>query len=136
MLASQWYFFKNISMSISVWNFAFNELFDLKNLKKLISGSCPTTIIQSYINKFIYIWTWSTQDALWFAYFFVNSFWIYNYLLFFKSDHIWFQHHFIHVCPSQFFSHYFQILKTVKNKLGWTHMSKMMQKSDLVTFEK
>ena len=31
---------------------------------------------------------------------------IYNYLLFFESDHIWFQHHFIHMCvhPSFFFT--------------------------------
>ena len=38
-------FFLNIPMSFNVWNFAFNELRDLKNLKKLISGSCPTPII-------------------------------------------------------------------------------------------
>ena len=52
MLDSQWYFFKNISMSFNVRNFASNELCDLKILKKLISGSCPTPIIQSYINNF------------------------------------------------------------------------------------
>ena len=40
-------FFKNILMSFNVLNFSFNELCDLKNLKKLISGLCPTPIIQS-----------------------------------------------------------------------------------------
>ena len=57
MLDSQWYLKKNILMSFNVWKFSFNGLCDLKKLKKLISGSCPTPIIQSYISnlkKYIY----------------------------------------------------------------------------------
>ena len=108
MLASQWHFFLNILMSFNVWNFSFNELCDLKKLKKLISGLCPTPIIQYYINNliYIYIYAWSTQNTLWSAYFLLIYFTIYNYLLFFESDHIWFQHHFIHMCvhPSFFFT--------------------------------
>ena len=40
------------------------------------------------------------------AYFLLIYFTIYNYLLFFESDHILFQHHFIHMCvhPSFFFT--------------------------------
>ena len=75
MLVSQWYFFLNIMMSFNVWNFTFNELCDLKNLKKLISGSRPTPIIQYYINNLQKKnWAWSTQNKLWFANLFVNLF--------------------------------------------------------------
>ena len=69
MFPSQWYFL-NISMSFNLWNFAFNELCDLKNLKKLISGLCPTPITQSYI-IYIYInvrlnyWALDTQFIKW-----------------------------------------------------------------------
>ena len=50
-------FKKNIPMSFNVWIFSFNELCDLKNLKKLISGSCPRRVIQSCINNLkIYIY--------------------------------------------------------------------------------
>ena len=49
-------FFLNIPMSFNVLNFAFNELCDLTNLKKLIIGSCLTPIIQYYMNNLkIYI---------------------------------------------------------------------------------
>ena len=102
-------------MSFNVWNFAFNELCDLKNLKKLISGSFPTPIIQSYINNWkIYIWAWSTKNALWFAYCFVNLFNKYIYLLFFKSDHIRFQHRFKHIFVhiKEFFFYFFKNWKT------------------------
>ena len=91
MLASQWYLKKNILMSFNVWNFTFNELRDLKNLKKLISGSCPSPIIQSYINNFKnkYIWAWSTQNVLWYAYFFVNLFhYIQLFIIFRKWPHL------------------------------------------------
>ena len=100
----------------NVWNFAFNELCDLKNLKKLIGGSFPTPIIQSYINnlKCIYIWAWSTHNALWSACFLLIYFAIYNYLLFFESDHIWFQHHFIHMCVHPTF--FFTVFKNWKTK--------------------
>ena len=99
MLASQWYLKKNIPLSFNVWNISFNELCDLKNLKNLISGSCPSPIIQSYCGLHIFL-------LIYFA--------IYNYLLFFESDHIWFQHHFIHMCvhPSFFFT----IFKNWKTK--------------------
>ena len=117
-------FFLNVVMSFNVWNFTFNEMCDLKNLKKLISGSCPTPIIQSYINnfKYIYIWAWSTQNALWSAYIFLNYFAIYNYLLFFKSDHIWFQCHFIHMrVHPRFFFTVFKNWKTKDTLLKTTH---------------
>ena len=117
-------FFKNILMSFNVWDFSFNELCDLKNLKKLISGSCPSPIIQYYINIFFKenIWAWSTQNVLWFAFFFLIYFAIYNYLLFFESDDIWFQHHFIHMCdhPSFFFT-VFKNWKTKDTLLKTTH---------------
>ena len=79
-------FFLNIPMSLNMWNFAFNELCDLKILKKLISGSCCTPIILSYINnlkKYIY------EHDLHKMYcglhiFLLIYFAIYNYLLFFK----------------------------------------------------
>ena len=110
-------------MSFNVWNYSFNVLRDLKNLKKLISGSCPSPIIQSYINnlKYIYIWAWSTQNALWSTYFFVNLFRNIQLFIFFKSDHILFQHHFIHVCPSQLFFTIFKNWKTKDTLLKRTH---------------
>ena len=103
-------------MSFNVQNFAFNELCDLKNLKKLIRGSCPTPIIQSYINNLkkkicehdLHKMHCGLHICL------LIYFTIYNYLLFFESDHIWFQHHFIHMCvhPSFFFT----LLKNWKTK--------------------
>ena len=89
-----------------MWNSAFNEPCDLKNLKKLISGSCPTPIIQYYINNLknkyehdLYIMQCGLHIFL------LIYFAIYNYLLFFESDHIWYKHHFIHmrVHPNFFF---------------------------------
>ena len=104
-------------MSFDVWIFTFNELCDSKNLKKLISGSCLTPIIQSYINNlniYIYIWAWSTQNVLWSAYFFVNLFPNIQLFVIFESDHIWFQHHFIHMCVHPRF--FFTIFKNWKTK--------------------
>ena len=103
-------------MSFNVWNFAFNELCDLKKLKKLISGSFPTPIIQSYINILknnIYVHDLHIMHRrlhicllIYFA--------IYKYLLFFENDHIWFKHHFIHMCvhPRVFFT----VFKNWKSK--------------------
>ena len=116
MLDYQWYFFTNIPMPFNVWNFAFNELCELKNLKKLISGSCPTPIIQYYINNFkkIYIWAWSTQNALWSAYFFVNLFHtIQLFIIFRKWPHLISTSFYTHVCPSHLF---FTVLKNWKTK--------------------
>ena len=96
-------FFLNISMSFNVWNFAFNELCELKNLKKLISGSCPTLVIQSYINNYIYIyiWAWYTQNALGSAYFFVNLFRnTHLFIVFRKWPHLISASFYAHVCPS------------------------------------
>ena len=110
MLASQWYFLFNILMS-------FNELCDLKNLKKLISGSCLTPIIQSYINNFknIYIYEHDLHKMHYGMHIFLLIYFtIYNYLLFFESDHIWFQHHFIHMCVHP--SIVFTIFKNWKTK--------------------
>ena len=114
MLASQWYFFLNYLMSFNVWNFAFNELCDLKNLKKLIIGSCPRRVIQYCINNFknIYIWAWSTHNALWSAYSFVNLFHnIQLFIIFRKWPHLISASFYTHVCPSQLFFHCFQKLK-------------------------
>ena len=89
---------------------------DLKNLKKLISGSCPTPIIQSYINNLTtkYMSMIYTKCTVVCIFFLLIYFAIYNYLLLFESDHIWFQHHFIHMCvhPSFFFT----VLKNWKTK--------------------
>ena len=99
-------------MSFNVWNFAFNEQCDLKKLKKLISGSCPTPIIQSYINN-IYIWAWSTKNALWSAYFFVNLFRnIQLFIIFRKWPHLISTSFYTHVCPSQLFFIVFKYWKT------------------------
>ena len=111
MLASKWYFFLNILMSFNLWNFAFNELCDLKDLNKLISGSCPTTIIQSYI----YIYEHDLHKMHYGLHIFLLIYFaIYNYLLFFKTNHIWFQNHFIHMCVHPIF--FFTVLKNWKNK--------------------
>ena len=100
-------------MSFNVWNFAFNELCDLKNLK-LISGSCPTPIIQTYINNYIYIWAWSTQNALWSAYFLVNLFRnIQLFIIFWKWPHLILASFYTHVYPSHIF---FTIFKNWKTK--------------------
>ena len=101
-------------MSFNLWNFAFNGLCDLKNLKKLISVSCPTPIIQSYINdlKNIYIWAWSTKIALWSAYFFVNLFHnIQLLIVFWKWPHLISTSFYTHMCPSHLVFHCFQKLK-------------------------
>ena len=96
-------------ISFNVWKFSFNELRDLKNWKKLISGTCLTPIIQSYI---IYIYENDLHKMHYGLHIFLLIYFIiYNYLLFFESDHIWFQHHFIHVCPSQLFFHYYEKFK-------------------------
>ena len=102
-------------MSFNVWIFAFNELCDLKKLKKLISGSCPTLIIQSYINylKYMYIWACYTQNALrWFAYFcccFISQYTIIYYFL--KVTTSGFSI-ILYTCFSvPYFLHYFQKLK-------------------------
>ena len=111
-------------MSINVWNFAFNELCDLKNLKKLISGLCPTPIIQYYINnlKNIYIRAWSTQNALWSAYFFVNLFRnIQLFIIFRKWPHLISTSFYTHVCPSQRFFTIFENWKTKDTLLKRTH---------------
>ena len=87
-------------MSINVWIFAFNELCDLKNLKKLISGSCPRRVIQSCINnlKKIYIYEHDLHKMQCDVHIFLLIFFaLYNYLLFFESDHIQFQHRFKHI---------------------------------------
>ena len=105
---------KNIPISFIVWKFSFNELCDLKNLKKLISGSCPTPIFQSYINnlKNIYIWAWSTQNALWYTYCFVNLFHnIQLFSIFRKWPHLISTSFYTHVFPSQLFFYCFQKLK-------------------------
>ena len=95
-------FFLNIPMSFNMWKFSFNELCDLKNLKKVISGSCPSLIIQSYINNLKkYIWAWSTQNALWSTYFFFNL--IHNiqlFIIFWKWPHLILASFYTHVCPS------------------------------------
>ena len=96
-------------MSFNMWNFAFNEQCDFKNLKKLISGLCPTPIIKYYFN--IYIWHDLHKMHCGLHIVLLIYFTIYNYLLIFKSDHIWFQHHFIHMCPSQLFFHCFEKFK-------------------------
>ena len=85
-------------------------------MKKLISNSCPSPIIQSYINnlKYIYIRAWSTQNALWSAYFFVNFFHNIQLFIIFRKWHIWFQHHFIHMCVHPSFV--FTIFKNWKTK--------------------
>ena len=117
MLASQRYFLQNIPMSFNVWNFTFNELCDLKNLKKLISGSCPIPIIQSCINnlKYIYIWAWSTQNSMWSAYFFVNLFRIVQlFIIFRKWQHLILASFYTHVCPSQLFFSLFSKIKKPK----------------------
>ena len=102
-------------MSFNVWSFAFNELCDLKILKKLISGLCSSTIIQYYVNNLkIYIWAWSTQNALWSAYFFVNLFHnIQLFIIFWKWPHLIWTSFYTHVCPSHIF---FTILKFWKMK--------------------
>ena len=102
-------------MSFNVWKFSFNELCDLKNLKKLISGSCPSRIIQSYINKkkIINIWAWSAQNVLWSAYFFVNLFYNIQLLIIFRKwRHLISTSFYTHVCLSHLFFHCFQKLKT------------------------
>ena len=103
-------------MSFKVWNFAFNELCDQIFLKKLISGSCPSPIIQSYINNFkIYIYKHDLHKMHYgLDIFLLIYFTIYNYLLFFESGHIWFQHHFIHMCVHPSF--FFIVLKNWKTK--------------------
>ena len=106
-------------MSFNVRNSAFNELCDLKNLTKLISGSCPTLIIQSYINNYIYIYIYINEHDIHKMHCGIHVslliyFAIYNYLLFFESDHIWFQHHFIHMCVHPNF--FFTIFKNWKTK--------------------
>ena len=78
----QMIFKKNIPMSLNVWNFAFNELCDLKNLKKLISGSCPTPIIESYINNYIEHDLHKMHCGM--HIFLLIYFTIYNYLFFLK----------------------------------------------------
>ena len=111
-------------MSFNVWNFAFNELCDFKNMKKLIIGSCSSPIIQFYINNLIYIYI-CEHDLHKIHYslhmFLLIYFSIYNYLLFFESDHILFQHHFIHVCPSHIFFPVFKNWKTKDTLLKRTH---------------
>ena len=92
-------------------------------MKKLISGSCPSPRIQSYINKkkikyMSMIYTKCTVVCI----FFLNYFTIYNYLLFFKSDHIWFQRHFIHMrVHPRFFFTVFKNWKTKDTLLNRTH---------------
>ena len=110
-------FFLNIPMSFNLWNFTFDKLCDLKNLKKLISGSCPTPIIQYYINDLKYIIYMSMiykKCTVVCIFFLLIYFAIYNYLLFFESDHIWFQHHLIHMRVHPIFS--FTVLKNWKTK--------------------
>ena len=106
-------------MSFNLWNFAFNGLCDLKNLKKLISVSCPIPMIQSYINDLKYIYIYIYEHDLHKMHcglhiFLLIYFAIYNYLLFFESDHIWFQHNFIHMCVHPIF--FFTFLKNWKTK--------------------
>ena len=107
-------------MSFNVWNFSFNEPCDLKNFKKLISGSCPSPITQSYINhlKYIYIYIYTsmiyTKCTMVCIIFLLIYFTIYNHLLFFESDHIWFQHHFIYMCVHPIF--FFTVFKNWKTK--------------------
>ena len=87
----------------------------LKNLKKLITGLCPTPIIQPYINNLKYIYEHDLHKMHSGLHIFLLIYFaIYNYLLFFESGHIWFQHHFIHMCvhPSFFFT----IFKSRKTK--------------------
>ena len=94
-------FFLNILMSFNVWNFSFNEL--------CVHGQ----IIQSYINN-IYIWAWSTQNALWSAHFFVKLFLIIQlFIVFQKWPHMISTSFYTHVCPSHLF---FTILKNWKTK--------------------
>ena len=87
-------------------------------MKKLISGSCPTPIIQSYINNLIYMYIYIYEHELHKMHyglhiFLLIYFAIYDYLLFFESDHIWFQRHFIHTCVHPIF---FTFFKNWKNK--------------------
>ena len=89
---------------------------DLKNSKKLISGSCPTPIIQCYINnlKYIYTWAWYTQNELWSIYIFFNLFHnIQLFIIFQKWPHLISTSFYTHVCPSRLF---FTILKNWKTK--------------------
>ena len=102
-------------ISFNVWKFEFNELCDLKNLKKLINGSFPIPIIQSYINNLIYIYDHDPHKMHCGLHIFLLIYFsIYNYLLFFESDHIWFQHHFIHTCARPIF--FFIVFKTWKTE--------------------
>ena len=72
-------------MLFNVWNFAFNELCDLKNLKKLMSVLCPTPIIQSYINHFKYIYEHDLHKMHCGLHIFLLIYFaIYNYLFFSK----------------------------------------------------
>ena len=84
-------------------------------MNKLISSSCPIPIIQYYINnlKYIYIYEHDLHKMhCGLHIFLLIYFTIYNYLLFFESDHIWFQHHFIHMCVHPcFFSFFWKIRK-------------------------
>ena len=91
-------------------------------MKKLISGSCPSPIIQSYINnlKYIYIYihirAWSTQNILWSAYFFVNLFHnIQLFIIFRKWPHLILASFYTHVCPSHIFFHCFQKWKNQRH---------------------
>ena len=81
-------------------------------MKNLISGLCPTPIIQSYINNLIYIWAWSTQNALWSAYFFVNLFHnIQLFIIFRKLPHLISASFYTHVSIQAFFSLFSKIKK-------------------------
>ena len=94
-------FFLNILMSFNVWNFSFNEL--------CVQGP----IIQSYINNiYIYIWAWSTQNALWSAHFFVKLFLIIQlFIVFRKWPHIISTSFYTRVSLPTFFSLFSKIEK-------------------------
>ena len=98
-------------MSFNVWKFSINELCDLKNLKKLISGSCPTPIIQSDITN-IYMIMISTKCVLVCIFVFVNLFRnIQLFIIFQKWPHLISSSFYTHACPSHLFFHYFQKFK-------------------------
>ena len=102
-------------MSFNVWNFALNELCDLKNLKKLISGLCPSPIIQYYINnlkKYIYKHDLHKMHCG-LHIFLLIYFTIYNYLLFSKVTTFYFSI-ILYTCVHPMF--FFTIFKNWKTK--------------------
>ena len=86
-------------------------------MKKLISGSCPYPIIQSYINNiyiyiYIYLRAWSTQNELWSPYFFFNLFHnIQLFIIFWKWPHLISTSFYTRVSIPAFFSLFSKIEK-------------------------